>query len=1033
MRFLSAFLVALAVSSAAIGREPAEEFVKGLQQRGLHDLANEYLEGLKTSPLADDALRQQIPYLRGVALIEQSRRSTEPAVRNKFLDDARQELEKFAETNPNSVTGAEAQLQLASVQLARGQELAAQAGQLPKDATYDAQRRSQGREARVMFAEAREMFGRAEAIYSSELEKLPPTSSNEARGDTGSKRQEYRARVAQLRFLAAQTRYEEAQSYPAEADEFRKLNETAAQELSAIYDEFARTLLVGLYARLYEGRCYQSIGKYQEALGCYEEIIGKDNVLPPFRKLIASAVQRKAEVLTAQDKMDAAIEACRLCLKNAHKDEEKQPEWLAVRFQLAKALAKKSESAAAESTEQRKLLVEARDAYRTVSKSPGEFQVAARLASTTGGGSKGSSGKEKDEPKTFQAAYDLGKEALTSYNTAKMALPTAEKNNPDAVPDLKAQMEQGKEDARNYFRLASTLVESDTDPKVLNELRYFLCWLYWESEDYFRAAVLGEFLARRYPEHPAASSSAKIAMASFERLYNTAVAGGGKVGAGDFEAGQLAHMAELITKRWPGTEDANAAFAVLVSTAIRTGRIEDAEKLLGQASAQSRPRLELQLGNAMWGRYLELSQGMGQQTAPNPATSEKIRVAAVKHLRSGFEALRKESPVSELIAMAALYLAQASLADGNYEEAIATLNDKDVGPLTLVEKEHATASRSQYAIEAYKAALRAYVSVSPPQEEKAMETMKSLERVAKAGDDAAKAADQLNRIYIGMGVTLQKQIEELRAAGKNVEAKRVSSAVATFLDRIAAQQGESNWATRVWLAQTYYAMANDQQPQAQQGAGTAAQPFGAVAKVYLTKSRDAYKQLLKEAADDPKLPPNDTAVLAAKMQLGECYRALGQFQPALDMFSEVLREKEASLAVQRVAALTYQERGQKEDAIYLENAIKGGIKLKSTGQNRIWGWIKISTVAARASKTDDKFKDSFFEARYNIGRCRYLAAMKKTGAARQQDLTSAKQGVFSLGQLYPGLGGERWKPQFEQLLKDIEREEDKKQPSADAA
>ena len=169
--------------------------------------------------------------------------------------------------------------------------------------------------------------------------------------------------MAQLRFLTAQTRFEEARSYPPAADEFRKLNETAAQDLSTIYDEFARTMLVGLYARLYEGRCYQAIGKFQEALGCYEEIIGKDNVLPPFRKLIASAIHRKAEVLVAEKKYDAAIEACRNCVKDAHKDEAAQPEWVGVRFQLAQALLKKGEALPAESVEHRKLVSEARDAF----------------------------------------------------------------------------------------------------------------------------------------------------------------------------------------------------------------------------------------------------------------------------------------------------------------------------------------------------------------------------------------------------------------------------------------------------------------------------------------------------------------------------------------------------------------------------------------------------------------------------------------------------------------------------------------------
>jgi len=197
-----------------LGREPAEEFVKGLQDRGMHELALEYLELLKASPVADDAIRQQIPYLRGMALIEQSRQSADATARSRLLDQARQELEKFAETNPHSVQGAEAQLQLATVQMSRGQELVAQSAQLPNDATYSAQKRKLGHDARVLFTDAHDTFARAEGIYSAELEKLPPAAEREGHNDAGSKRQEYRARVAQLRFLAAQTQFESAQSYP---------------------------------------------------------------------------------------------------------------------------------------------------------------------------------------------------------------------------------------------------------------------------------------------------------------------------------------------------------------------------------------------------------------------------------------------------------------------------------------------------------------------------------------------------------------------------------------------------------------------------------------------------------------------------------------------------------------------------------------------------------------------------------------------------------------------------------------------------
>jgi tetratricopeptide (TPR) repeat protein len=1021
-------LMLCAADVRAFAVEPVAEFVKGLQARGLHSLALDYLEEMKTSPLANEAVRRQIPYLRGEALIEQSRQSPDPATRTKLLDEARQELEQFAGSNPHSIEGAEAQLQLATVQMTRGQELVAQALQLPEGAAYNAQRKTFGHDARLMFAEARDTFGRAEAIYSAELEKLPPTTSAEARSDTGSKRQEYRSRVAQLKFLSAQTRFEEAQSYPPAADEFRKLNETAAQELSGIYDEFARTMLVGLYARLYEGRCYQAMGKFQEALGCYEEIISKDNVLPPFRKLIASAIHRKAEVLVAQQKYDAAIEACRASVKDAHKDEATQPEWVGVRFQLAQALLNKGEALHIESTEHRKLVTEARDAFRAVAKTPGEYQVAARTAAATAGSDKKSAEKEKDkeDPKNFQVAYELGKDALASYNAAKLAIPSAEKNNPDAVAELKTQMNQNKEDARRLFRQAITLVEADTDLKQLNEVRYFLCWLYWESADYYRAAVLGEFIVQRFPNHPAAGSAAKIAMASFERLYNGATTGNGKRDNGDFEGSHMAQMAELIVKRWPGTDDADSAFAVLVSHAIRSGRIDQAEKLIGDASTQAKPRLELQLGNAVWARYWEMSQP-GQVTPPDEAALAKLKASAMKYLRNGFDGLKKEANASEMGTTTGLFLAQALLSEGNYADAIAVLEDEKAGPLKLIVRRNPTAVRPQYSIEAYKAALRAYVSVSPPQEDKAVETMQSLEKIVKASGDAEKSADQLNRLYIGMGTALQKQIEDLRAAGKEQEASRVATAFAKFIDRIGAQQGSANWATRVWLAQTYYSMATDHQPAGKQnvGANGAATPIGTVARVYFTKARDTYRDLLKEASNNPKLPPNENSVLAAKMQLSECYRALGQYDKAIDTFSEILKEKEKSLAVQRAAAVAYAERGQHEDAKWFENAIHGGNKAKADGQNLIWGWVKISTVAARAARSDKAFRDSFFDARLNIARCRYQAAMKKEGNARRDDLSNAKQGIQSLARIYPDYGGERWKPQFEELLKDIVGEEKK--------
>jgi len=97
-------------------------------------------------------------------------------------------------------------------------------------------------------------------------------------------------------------------------------------------------------------------------------------------------------------------------------------------------------------------------------------------------------------------------------------------------------------------------------------------------------------------------------------------------------------------------------FAVLVSYAIRSGRIDQAEKLVSEASTQSKPRLELQLGNAMWARYLEMSQA-GQATRPTRLRS-KAEVAGSEVSSRWLRRFKEGCHRGDLGATTGLYLAQ---------------------------------------------------------------------------------------------------------------------------------------------------------------------------------------------------------------------------------------------------------------------------------------------------------------------------------------------------------------------------------------
>jgi tetratricopeptide (TPR) repeat protein len=1003
----ASWLIALAAvlffDAACSAREPAEEFIAGLRGRGLHELTLDYLSRMETSRLADAEFRRRIGYHRGVTLIALARQTVDPDQRADLLDRARAELEQYSANNSDNGSGAEALMELANVLVDQAKQGMAEARQLPEGAAYEDQREAQHVAARRWLEQAEPMYRRAETFYSRALDEIPQTLDPKTQSDLITRRQEYRGRLAQASVLAAQAQFETAATYPPDSVKFRQLNERAAKELSELFDKYSRWL-VGFFARLYEGRCYQALDDYQRALGCYEELIGQPSMHPEFRKLIASAHGYKAECLLAQGNVDAAIASSTTWLNGARDDEQPSPEWLMVRFHLAEALRQKAESTDTPASQRRRLLAEAHDAYRLVAESPSEFQRPARLAAAAL--REGDAAKRR-EPRDFSAAYEAGKEAMASVNAAKLALPSAARNNPSAMPELRMQMEEGKENARQYFRMALSLVDDDTDLERLNEIRYFLCWLCWENKEYYQAAVLGEFLARRYPEHPASPAAAKIALASYERLQQETIAAGGSSHDTEFEARRMARVAEFITRRWPGTRAAETALRVLVSYAIRTDQIDDAKALLNQVSASARPALESQLGNAIWARYLERSQQSGPDR-PDDQSLERLRREAVNFLTAGYSAAGKSGEVTETQATSALYLVQALLSEGKYREAISLLERPKVGPLAHVLGGQESA-RPEYAIEVYKAALRAYVSVTPPEAQKAVDTMERLEQAARnSGNDRT---DQLTRIYISLTVALGQQIEQLRDSGRDDEAARVSTAFAEFLDQVSARQQNGSWDSRFWIAETYYSM----------GQSLASGGSRETTERFFTKSRDAYRQLLADAATNPGMAPSPAALLAAKRQLGECYRQLGEYKQALDTFSAVLKDEEAQLSVQKAAALTYQAWGEEGDARWLERAIYGGYKLRSTGKNRIWGWLKLALVAERAARSNSNYRDAFFEARLEAARCRYLIGVKSSGAAKQQHLATAQQSIRSLVQLYPDVGGNNWRGKFESLLKQIQR------------
>ena len=230
-----------------------------------------------------------------------------------------------------------------------------------------------------------------------------------------------------------------------------------------------------------------------------------------------------------------------------------------MRFELAEALRAKAESTDTKQSERRWLTTAARDAYRVVAAVPNEFQAAARTAAAALGPEER---PDRASLTRFRGRVSGGQggDGLGQRGEDGAALGREEQS----AGDSRAAAASGARQARGPRRFSPGADRSWTMTRSidqLNEVRYFLCWLYWEAGDYYQAAVLGDFLARRYPDHPAAAASAKLALASFERLQQAAAQAGGKPQDVEFEARKMAEIAEFMTRRWPDTPAAETRIA----------------------------------------------------------------------------------------------------------------------------------------------------------------------------------------------------------------------------------------------------------------------------------------------------------------------------------------------------------------------------------------------------------------------------------------------------------------------------------------
>ncbi|MDZ4781587.1 MAG: tetratricopeptide repeat protein [Planctomycetia bacterium] len=986
-----AFALAWGVTAGAT--EPYAAFLEGLKQRGMLDEAAAYLDLMADSPLIPTEQRARIPFEKAQLQFDRARAERDTTRRMKLLDETAAGFRTFAEANPTSPMLPSLRMQLGSILAERANTAVAQAEQ-PENA---AKKPALYEQSQTWFTEALQEITAAEMDLLAKIKSLPEA---DAAVDG------LRSDLIRARLMLGAVLFDQAKSLAADNPERKKLFEASAEKSNEVYTKY-RSLFAALRGRLNEARAYIELGDTQKALGMLNEILVQPSEEPLVREVQSQALELAIPAWCSdqEKKYAEAAAAGRLWLSGAKSADARTPLALAVHYFTAVAIEQQLLHAqAGDALREDDLKVEARDLAQMASRYPNRHQLAARELFHRMRGERAADAKE---PQSFAEAFSLAEEAMREmegrYQQIQLAPKTGDSEN---VAQYEQESRRFGKEAQRFFRLALSLQTPEVEMEQVNSVRYYLSYVHYRQGNYYDAAILGEFLAHGYPQSSWGRKGAQLALASYLAEHNSTP----EPNRG-FDASRLESIATYAAKRWPGEPEADEAVMLLVELAVMDKRAGDAIKYLEQVPTASPRRgdAELKTGRALWAQYLATNRLEPGQRPPQTDLDQQAKQAR-ELLVSGVARAAGGRASTELVA-GAITLASIKLNEGDAAGALQELTKESSGPLMLAASNDPLLAQGNLKAETYRLGLRAYIAGQDFA--KADEMLVLLEKEVAAGGDEA-ANERLTMALVSLGRELEQQITQLRESGRIDKIASISAGFENFLKRILAREQGNDFNSLNWVAGTFASLAT--------GLDSGAGESSAEAKPYFQQAAEAYRLLVKKC-DDGSFPATPQQRMAISVRLASVLRRLGQYEEAVDLLVNVLKKNNQLLDAQQEAAMALQAWGEKDEK-YFDAAIRGHRQAKNKqGQivPIVWGWAHLSRRVAGS----EKYAEVYFDARYNLARCRLKQAMKlkQQGQSKAADESLARAAA-EIGIQYrqtPSLGGAEWSGKFDSLLRTIQQ------------
>ena len=600
---LAVFLLGVTIlgREAVQAEEPAGAFLRSLRELKYYDLAEYYLDLQVEKDLLSAEFRVKLDYERALVLIQSARLIGNGDERDKQFAVAQQLLEKFAQGSQNAELKILASNELGNLLFQRANLILFEAS---KDENKTVRDDMLGT-ARALLLRAREIYVAGRTQLKTELEAIPKILDPKTQQPQIERRKSLYGNYLQVMITATKLLEEIGKTYDPGTAEHKAAFEQALPE----YDEIAikyRNKGAGLIALVAQGRCYLAMDDTKQAMSYLKQVVDQRET-PGFRNIVTLAMPLYIEVLSHKsvNQIEQALAIGVEWNADIRPNETYNAEWHAFQLELARAYIQKAqtlEKKNPEDREARKAYVAARKLAQQILKYPGQYKSAARDLIASLPDLPGGANEEEKTPETFAEALAQGKEYMEAAQTmeftikslpATIEVETDEANKIVLVAQLREARENYKSTqaaAVSYYEMALAFTDADTPVEQLQEVYYYLTFINYSRKQYFEAAVLGEYLARRYPGTNAALPCAKIALNCYQLLYNQAAKDDR-----EFEVLRLIDIAEYTIKNWETSEEAIDARRRLVPYMIEAGRFDDARTLTLDIPEGAAERLESEL------------------------------------------------------------------------------------------------------------------------------------------------------------------------------------------------------------------------------------------------------------------------------------------------------------------------------------------------------------------------------------------------------------------------------------------------------